>query len=146
VANDRNQKGGRRQSSLARRPNWLSLPRHSWHGVIRHLTYSAWQSQLWPFARPAATAMWCAEQPLVYTARHAIVLGFLTYALLAAVAWNKDATNQWRWAWVISLWIVVQLIFNVDFHIRAQSGLSLLPYFFGIDGGDLHRRNFSAAC
>ena len=29
--------------------------------------------------------------------------GFLTYGLLAAVAWNRYADNQWRWAWVISL-------------------------------------------
>jgi glutaredoxin len=29
--------------------------------------------------------------------------GFLAYGLLAAVAWNRDATNRWRWAWVISL-------------------------------------------
>ena len=29
--------------------------------------------------------------------------GFLTYALLAAVAWNKNAVDQWRWAWVIAL-------------------------------------------
>jgi uncharacterized membrane protein len=31
------------------------------------------------------------------------VWGFLTYGLLAAVAWNRDAANRWRWAWVISL-------------------------------------------
>ena len=36
--------------------------------------------------------------------------GFLTYALLAAVAWNRDAANRWRWAWVISLF---GLLFSV---------------------------------
>jgi glutaredoxin len=36
--------------------------------------------------------------------------GFLTYGLLAAVAWNRYADNQWRWAWVISLF---GLLFSV---------------------------------
>src|SRR5947208_3388609 len=29
--------------------------------------------------------------------------GFITYALLAAIAWNKRAAQQWKWAWVVSL-------------------------------------------
>lgn len=33
--------------------------------------------------------------------------GFLTYALLAAVAWNRNAADRWRWAWVISLFGLV---------------------------------------
>jgi len=37
--------------------------------------------------------------------------GFLTYALLAAVAWNRYADNQWRWAWAISLFGVLYSLY-----------------------------------
>jgi uncharacterized membrane protein/glutaredoxin len=39
------------------------------------------------------------------------LLGFLTYALLAAVAWNRDAANQWRWTFVISLFGLLYSIY-----------------------------------
>ena len=60
-----------------------------------------------------ATAAFCTEGAgcdVVLNSRWSTLLGmptsfwgFLTYGLLAAVAWNRDAANQWRWAWVISL-------------------------------------------
>jgi uncharacterized membrane protein/glutaredoxin len=69
-----------------------------------YLTVSAWQGRL---------AAFCAEGAgcdIVLNSRWSTLLGmptsfwgFLTYGLLAAVAWNRDAANQWRWAWVISL-------------------------------------------
>ncbi|HEX9454317.1 MAG TPA: vitamin K epoxide reductase family protein [Candidatus Binatia bacterium] len=37
--------------------------------------------------------------------------GFLTYALLAAVAWNRYADNQWRWAWSISFFGVLYSLY-----------------------------------
>jgi len=37
--------------------------------------------------------------------------GFLTYALLAAVAWNRYADNQWRWAWAISFFGVLYSLY-----------------------------------
>jgi uncharacterized membrane protein len=45
--------------------------------------------------------------------------GFLTYALLAAVAWNRYADNQWRWAWVISLFGVLYSLYltSVSFFV-----------------------------
>jgi uncharacterized membrane protein/glutaredoxin len=37
--------------------------------------------------------------------------GFVTYALLAAVAWNRYADNQWRWAWAISFFGVLYSLY-----------------------------------
>jgi uncharacterized membrane protein/glutaredoxin len=69
-----------------------------------YLTFIAWQDSL---------AAFCAEGAgcdVVLNSRWSTLLGmptsfwgFLAYGLLAAVAWNRDATNRWRWAWVISL-------------------------------------------
>jgi uncharacterized membrane protein/glutaredoxin len=69
-----------------------------------YLTFIAWQNSL---------AAFCAEGAgcdVVLNSRWSTLLGmptsfwgFLAYGLLAAVAWNRDATNRWRWAWVISL-------------------------------------------
>ncbi|MGH7816589.1 MAG: vitamin K epoxide reductase family protein, partial [Candidatus Binatia bacterium] len=69
-----------------------------------YLSWTAWQGKL---------AAFCAEGAgcdVVLNSRWSTLLGmptslwgFLTYALLAAIAWNRYADNQWRWAWVISL-------------------------------------------
>jgi len=37
--------------------------------------------------------------------------GFLTYAGLAAIAWNKRADTQWRWAWIVSLFGLIYSIY-----------------------------------
>jgi uncharacterized membrane protein len=69
-----------------------------------YLTVTAWQGT------PAAFCAEGAGCDIVLNSRWSTLLGmptsfwgFLTYALLAAVAWNRDAANRWRWAWVISL-------------------------------------------
>lgn len=69
-----------------------------------YLSVSAWRG---------GTAAFCTEGAgcdIVLNSRWSTLLGvptsfwgFFTYALLAAVAWNRDAANRWRWAWVISL-------------------------------------------
>jgi uncharacterized membrane protein/glutaredoxin len=69
-----------------------------------YLTFSAWQG---------STVAFCAEGAgcdVVLNSRWSTLFGmptsfwgFLNYALLAAVSWNKNAVDQWRWAWVISL-------------------------------------------
>jgi uncharacterized membrane protein/glutaredoxin len=68
-----------------------------------YLTYSAWQQQ--------AVAGCTVGSPcdVVLSSRWSTLLGmptsfwgFLTYALLAAIAWSKQADIQWRWAFVIS--------------------------------------------
>jgi uncharacterized membrane protein len=68
-----------------------------------YLTYSAWQNKLvagctvgsacdvvlsssWSMLFGMPTAFW----------------GFFTYAILAAVAWNKQTDSQWKLAWFIS--------------------------------------------
>ena len=96
----------RRQARLfAQGPNWpLFILAVIGMILSGYLTVSAWQGRL---------AAFCAEGAgcdIVLNSRWSTLLGmptsfwgFLTYGLLAAVAWNRDAANQWRWAWVISL-------------------------------------------
>lgn len=107
MANEKSKKG-KQQSvpALVREgPNWplfvLALLGMALSG---YLTFSAWQGKLVAFCTAGAGC------DVVLNSRWSMLLGmptsfwgFLTYALLAAVAWNRDAANQWRWAWVISL-------------------------------------------
>lgn len=77
-----------------------------------YLTFIAWQGNL---------AAFCAEGAgcdLVLNSRWSTLLGLptsfwglLTYGLLAAVAWNRDVANRWRWAWVISLFGLVYSLY-----------------------------------
>ncbi len=69
-----------------------------------YLTFSAWQGKLVAFCTEGAGC------DVVLNSRWSTLFGvptsfwgFLTYALLAAVAWNKNAADRWRWAWTISL-------------------------------------------
>jgi uncharacterized membrane protein len=69
-----------------------------------YLTFSAWAG------KPAAFCVEGAGCDVVLSSRWSTLFGmptsfwgFFTYALLAAVAWNRHADNQWRWAWTISL-------------------------------------------
>jgi uncharacterized membrane protein len=69
-----------------------------------YLTFSAWADKLVAFCTEGAGC------DVVLSSRWSTLFGmptsfwgFLTYALLAAVAWNRHADNQWRWAWTISL-------------------------------------------
>ena len=86
-------------------PNWpLFVLALLGMGLSGYLTFSAWQGQAVAFCTEGAGC------DIVLNSRWSTLLGmptsfwgFLTYALLAAVAWNRDATNRWRWAWVISL-------------------------------------------
>ena len=68
-----------------------------------YLTVSAWRGQLVAFCTEGAGC------DVVLNSRWSTLFGmptsfwgFLSYALLAAVAWNRDSANRWRWAWVIS--------------------------------------------
>jgi uncharacterized membrane protein/glutaredoxin len=86
-------------------PNWplfvLSVLGMALSG---YLTFSAWSEG------PVAFCTEGAGCDVVLNSRWSTLFGmptsfwgFLAYALLAAVAWNRHADNQWRWAWVISL-------------------------------------------
>jgi uncharacterized membrane protein/glutaredoxin len=106
MVKERSKKGKPAVSAVANKgPNWplftLALVGMALSG---YLTFIAWQDSL---------AAFCAEGAgcdVVLNSRWSTLLGmptsfwgFLAYGLLAAVAWNRDATNRWRWAWVISL-------------------------------------------
>jgi uncharacterized membrane protein/glutaredoxin len=93
------------KSLLRDGPNWplfvLSVVGMTLSG---YLTFSAWQAKLVAFCTEGSGC------DVVLNSRWSTLFGmptsfwgFLTYALLAAVAWNRHADNQWRWAWVISL-------------------------------------------
>lgn len=107
MANDRNRKGKQAPAKAMLRdgPN-LPLLVLAVIGMLlsAYLTYSAWQSELVAFCTAGS------DCDVVLNSRWSTLFsmptsfwGFLAYGLLAAVAWNKDAVNQWRWAWVISL-------------------------------------------
>jgi len=72
--------------------------------VTGYLTYSAWQQKLVAFCTEGSGC------DVVLNSRWSTLFGiptslwgFLTYALLAAVAWNKNVVDRWRWAWVVAL-------------------------------------------
>ena len=106
MANERNKKGKQPAAALVHpAPNWPLLVLAAMGMILTgYLTLSAWLG---------TTAAFCTEGAgcdIVLNSRWSTLLGmptsfwgFLTYGLLAAVACNRDAANQWRWAWVISL-------------------------------------------
>src|SRR6476660_3884228 len=76
--------------------------------VSGYLTYSAWQEQLVAFCSQGSGC------DVVLNSNWSKLLGmptsfwgFLTYALLAAIAWNKRTTSQWQFAWFVSLFGVL---------------------------------------
>ncbi|TMA64433.1 MAG: vitamin K epoxide reductase family protein [Deltaproteobacteria bacterium] len=107
MANDRSKKGKQpTTANVIKRdgPNWplfgLALLGMALSG---YLTFTAWQGSRVAFCTEGAGC------DVVLNSQWSTLFGiptsfwgFLTYALLAAVAWNKNAADQWRWAWVIS--------------------------------------------
>ena len=86
-------------------PNW-PLAALAVIGMVltAYLSFIAWQGKQAAFCTEGAGC------DIVLNSRWSILFGmptsfwgFLTYALLAAVAWNRQADTQWRWAWIISL-------------------------------------------
>jgi len=104
------QRGARAQ--LRNGPNWpLLVLAVLGMALSAYLTVIAWQGKLAAFCSEGAGC------DIVLSSRWSFLFGmptsfwgFLAYALLAAVAWNRNAANQWRWAWVISLF---GLLFSV---------------------------------
>lgn len=107
MANARNRKGKQLPVRRVMRdgPNWpLFVLAVLGMGLTGYLSYSALFSERVAFCTAGAGC------DVVLNSRWSTLfgvptslLGFLTYALLAAVAWNRDAANQWRWTFVISL-------------------------------------------
>jgi uncharacterized membrane protein/glutaredoxin len=105
MANDRSKKGKQATTTVLRDgPNWpLFVLALFGMALSGYLTFSAWQGKQVAFCTEGAGC------DVVLNSQWATLFGvptsfwgFLTYALLAAVAWNKNAADQWRWAWVIS--------------------------------------------
>jgi len=93
------------KSLLRDGPNWpLFVLAVLGMALSGYLTFTAWSGKTVAFCTEGAGC------DVVLSSRWSTLFGmptsfwgFLTYALLAAVAWNRHADNQWRWAWVISL-------------------------------------------
>src|ERR687892_1731037 len=93
------------RASLRDGPNWpLFILSVLGMAMSAYLTYSAWQG------RAVAGCTVGSACDVVLNSRWATLFGmptsfwgFLTYALLAAIAWNKRVAAQWRFAWVVSL-------------------------------------------
>ncbi|MGH7826230.1 MAG: vitamin K epoxide reductase family protein [Candidatus Binatia bacterium] len=86
-------------------PNWLLLILAT-AGIVltAYLTYAAWREQL---VAGCAVGDPC---DLVLSSRWAVLFGMptsfwglLTYALLAAIAWNKPSPAQWKLAWIVTI-------------------------------------------
>ena len=107
MASDKNQrrKQPAAKSVLRDGPNWpLFVLAVLGMALSGYLTFTAWSGKTVAFCTEGAGC------DVVLSSRWSTLFGmptsfwgFLTYALLAAVAWNRHADNQWRWAWVISL-------------------------------------------
>jgi uncharacterized membrane protein/glutaredoxin len=107
MANDsiRKSKHAAARVNLRAGPNWLLFSLALLGMALSgYLTVSAWQDKAVAFCTQGAGC------DVVLNSRWSTLFGmptsfwgFLTYALLAAVAWNKNAVDQWRWAWVIAL-------------------------------------------
>jgi uncharacterized membrane protein len=103
-------------------PNWLLLIL-AVAGMLltAYLSYAAWQEKL--------VAGCTVGDPcdIVLSSRWSTLFGmptsfwgFLTYALLAAIAWNKRSEPQWKLAWIVSL-----IGFSYSLYLTAISFLVL---------------------
>jgi uncharacterized membrane protein/glutaredoxin len=93
-------------------PNWpLFILAVIGMGLAAYLTFTAFQGKL---------VAGCTEGSacdVVLNSRWSTLLGmptslwgFLTYALLAAIAWNRYADSQWKFAWFVT---VIGLLYSV---------------------------------
>ncbi|HEX6172590.1 MAG TPA: vitamin K epoxide reductase family protein [Candidatus Binatia bacterium] len=92
-------------STAKQQPNWPILAL-AISGMLLsgYLTYSAWQGQ------SVAGCTVGSACDIVLNSRWSKLLGipisfwgFLTYALLAAIAWNKTTPSQWKMAWTVTI-------------------------------------------
>jgi uncharacterized membrane protein/glutaredoxin len=106
ASDKKNQKSKQPAKSLLRSgPNWPLFALAALGMVVSgYITVTVWMGTLVAFCTVGSAC------DVVLNSRWSTLFGmptsfwgFLTYALLAAVAWNRYADNQWRWAWVISL-------------------------------------------
>jgi uncharacterized membrane protein/glutaredoxin len=99
-------------STIKQAPNWPILALALLGMLLSaYLTYSAWQGQ------SVAGCTVGSACDVVLNSRWSRLLGlptsfwgFLTYALLAAIAWNKTTPSQWKMAWTVT---VVGLLYSL---------------------------------
>jgi uncharacterized membrane protein/glutaredoxin len=101
------------QAQLRSGPNWpLFVLALFGMAVSAYLTYSAWQGRMVAGCNAGSAC------DIVLSSRWSTLFGmptsfwgFLTYAVLAAIAWNKNAVDRWKWAWVISFFGLVYSLY-----------------------------------
>lgn len=94
-----------RQGLLRDGPNWpLLVLALLGMGLTAYLTFTAWQGKL------VAGCTVGSACDVVLNSRWSTLLGlptsfwgFLSYALLTAIAFNKYADSQWKFAWVVTI-------------------------------------------
>jgi uncharacterized membrane protein len=92
-------------STTQQHPNWPILALAIAGMILSgYLTYFAWQGQ------SVAGCTVGSACDVVLNSRWSRLLGmpisfwgFLTYALLAAIAWNKTTPSQWKMAWTVTI-------------------------------------------
>jgi len=121
-------------------PNWPMLGLAVIGMVLAaYLTVMAWQEKLVAFcaAGSACDAVLSSRWSTLFGMPTSF-WGFLTYALLAAIAWNKRSESQWRVAWIISLFGLLYSLYLTWvslFEVRAAcphclSSLGLMTAIF----------------
>src|SRR5262245_11077520 len=127
MASDKKNPKGKRspaKSLLRDGPNWpLFVLALLGMALAGYLTFTAWQGKLVAFCTEGAGCdVVLNSQWSTLFGMPTSFWGFLTYGLLAAVAWNRYADNQWRWAWVASLFGVLYSLYLTSisfFELRA---------------------------
>jgi uncharacterized membrane protein len=86
-------------------PNWpILVPAVIGLGLSGYLTYSAWAlRQVAGCVEGSACDVVLSSQWATLFGMPTSFWGFLTYALLAAIAWNKRTPAQWKAAWFVAL-------------------------------------------
>lgn len=96
---------GARQALASSGPNWpLFVLALLGMALSAYLTYAAWEGKLVAGCTAGSAC------DVVLNSRWSTLFGmptsfwgFLTYALLGAIAWNKRRDNQWKFAWVVAI-------------------------------------------
>lgn len=123
-------------------PNWLVFALACVGMLLSaYLTYSAWQEKLVAFCTAGS------DCDVVLNSEWSRLLGlptslwgFLTYALIAAVAWNKRTESQWQISWSLAffgLLFSLYLTFISFFQLKAAcpyclTSLGLMAAIFAI--------------
>lgn len=121
-------------------PNWPLLGLAVIGMILAaYLTVMAWQEKLLAFcaAGSACDAVLSSRWSTLFGMPTSF-WGFLTYALLAAIAWNKRSESQWKVAWIISLFGLLYSLYLTWvslFEVRAAcpyclSSLALMTAIF----------------